>query len=129
MWKRSWVRWIAVLAVVLFVAGAGFARFLHTSAARGYLLRQLQASFGRPVEVGEFDFSLLDGARLEAIGVTVAEDPGFGNEYFLRADSIRAGLRWSALLAGRFEFGTVSISRPSLNLVRNGAGRWNLEDW
>jgi hypothetical protein len=129
MHKRKWLRWIFILAIVLFAASAGLSRALRTSAARRFLITHLEASFGRPVEVGRFDFSLLDGARLEANSVTISEDPRFGNEYFLRADTLRAGLRWRALLVGRFEFGTLSISRPSLNLVRNSQGRWNIEQW
>ena len=71
--------------------------------------RALVASFGRPVDVARFDFSLLDGARLEAHSVTVAEDPHFGNEYFLRAETLTAGLRWLPLLSGRFEFGSAVL--------------------
>jgi AsmA-like C-terminal region/AsmA family len=129
MHKRKWLRWILILAIVLFAASMGFSRALRTSAARRFLIAHLEASFGRPVEVRRFDFSLLDGARLEANSITIAEDPRFGDEYFLRADTLRAGLRWSALFAGRFEFGTLSLSRPSLNLVRNSQGRWNIEQW
>jgi hypothetical protein len=61
--------------------------------------------------------------------VTIGEDPAFGREYFLRADRLTAGLRWSGFLRGRFEFGTLSLSRPSLILARNDAGSWNLERW
>ena len=129
MHKRKWLRWIFILAIVLFAASMGFSRALRTSAARRFLIAHLEASFGRPVEVGRFDFSLLDGARLEANSITISEDPRFGNEYFLRADTLRAGLRWRALLVGRFEFGTLSVSRPSLNLVRDSQGRWNIEQW
>ena len=129
MHKRKWLRWIFILAAVLFAASLGLSRALRTGAARRYLIAHLEASFGRPVEVGRFYFSLLDGARLEANSITIAEDPRFGNEYFLRADTLRAGLRWTALFAGRFEFGTFSLSRPSLNLVRNRQGRWNIEQW
>jgi hypothetical protein len=129
MHKRKWLRWILILAIVLFAASLGFSRALRSSAARRFLIAHLEASFGRPVEVRRFDFSLLDGARLEANSITIAEDPRFGDEYFLRADTLRAGLRWSALLSGRFEFGTLSLSRPSLNLVRNSQGRWNIEQW
>jgi len=129
MHKRKWLRWIFILAVVLFAASMGLSRVMRSSAARRFLIAHLEASFGRPVEVRRFDFSLLDGARLEANSITIAEDPRFGNEYFLRADTLRAGLRWSALLSGRFEFGTLSLSRPSLNLVRNSQGRWNIEQW
>ena len=87
------------------------------------------ASFGRPVDVRYFEFSLLDGARIEAHSVTVSEDPHFGNEYFLRAETLTAGLRWAALFSGRFEFGTLSLQRPSLNLARDAEGHWNIERW
>src|ERR1700680_4126177 len=129
MHKRKWLRWIFILAAVLFAASLGLSRALRTGAARRYLIAHLEASFGRPVEVGRFYFSLLHGARLEANSITIAEDPRFGNEYFLRADTLRAGLGWTALFAGRFEFGTFSLSRPSLNLVRNREGRLNIEQW
>ncbi len=129
MSKRKWLRGVLTVAVLLLAASAGFSRALRTSAARRYLLARLTASFGRPVDVARFDFSLLDGARLEAYSVTVGEDPHFGNEYFLRADALTVGLRWSALLFGRVEFGSFSLLRPSLNLSRDAEGHWNIERW
>lgn len=129
MSKKKWLRWTLGLIVLMFVASAGFSRALRTDSARRYLTAHLVASFGRPVDVSRFDFSLLDGARLEAHSVTVAEDPHFGNEYFLRADTLTAGLRWTALLSGRFEFGSLTLLRPSLNLVRDDEGHWNIERW
>jgi uncharacterized protein involved in outer membrane biogenesis len=124
---RNWLRRIFILALALFAASFGLSRMLRTGTARRFLIAHLEASFGRPVEVGRFDFSLLDGARLKANSITISEDPRFGHEYFLRADTLTAGLRWVALFAGRFEFGALSLSRPSLNLVRDAQGRWNVE--
>jgi len=129
MKKRKWLRLVLIVAVSLLAASAVLSRALQTVAARRYLITRLTASFGRPVDVARFDFSLLDGARLEAHALTVAEDPRFGNEYFLRADTLTAGLRWRALLLGRFEFGSLSLLRPSLNLVRDADGQWNIERW
>jgi hypothetical protein len=129
MRKKIWIRCLLAFAVVAIAGSAGLTRFLQTNSARRYLIAHLESSFGRPVEVRRFGFSLLDGARLEAFSLTVSEDPRFGNEYFLRADTLTAGLRWLALLSGRFEFGTLSLSQPSLNLVRDRQGRWNIEDW
>jgi hypothetical protein len=129
MTKGKWLRGALIAGVVLFAASIGFSRSLRASAARRYLIARLAASFGRPVEVSWFDFSLLDGARIEAHFVTVSEDQDFGNEYFLRADALTAGLRWSALAAGRIEFDSVSLLRPSLNLARNTEGHWNIERW
>ena len=129
MTKRNWLRTILTCGVLLLAASFGFSRALRAGPVRRYLIAHLAASFGRPVEVSWFDFSLLDGARIEAHFVSVADDTGFGNEYFLRADTLTAGLRWSSLLGGRFEFGSVSLSRPSLNVARDSEGHWNIERW
>src|SRR5580700_2291519 len=127
--NRTWLRVVLIGGVLLVVASFGFSRALRAAASRRYLIAHLAASFGRPVEVSWFDFSLLDGARIEAHLVSVSDDPHFGNEYFLRADTLTAGLQWTALLTGRFEFGSVSLSRPSLNLARDAEGHWNIERW
>ncbi|HEX4642425.1 MAG TPA: hypothetical protein VH161_03120, partial [Candidatus Acidoferrales bacterium] len=129
MTKRNWLRVISIGCVLLLAASFGFSRALRTGTVRRYLNAHLATSFGRPVEVSWFDFSFLDGARIEAHFVSVADDTRFGNEYFLRADTLTAGLRWTSLFAGRFEFGAVSLSRPSLNLARDAEGHWNIERW
>jgi uncharacterized protein involved in outer membrane biogenesis len=67
--------------------------------------------------------------RLDMDGVTVGEDPSFGSEYFLRAERMQASLGWMGLLRGHFALGTMSLTRPSLILVRNPGGQWNLEEW
>ena len=128
MSKRRWLG-LALAAAILLLANAGVSGALEHGWARRTLLARLAASFGRPVEVGRFQINLLNGLRLEADSVTVAEDPRFGQEYFLRAEQLTAGLRWAALLRGRVEFGTVSVTRPSLNLVRLPDGSWNIESW
>jgi hypothetical protein len=90
---------------------------------------RLEAAFGRPVQAAGYSFSLWEGPVLEADSVTVGEDPRFGYEYFLRADSLQARFRWLPLLRGRIELGTLSFTRPSLNLVRASNGDWNIEAW
>jgi hypothetical protein len=118
-----------VVIVVFLALDYGLSLLLELGWLNHALTRRLEAAFGRPVEVAQYSFSLLAGPRLEADRVTVAEDPRFGNEYFLRADSLAIGLRWGALLRGRIEFGPVALSGPSLNLVRLPDGEWNLESW
>ena len=79
--------------------------------------------------MGSYDFSLWGGPTLSARSVTVGEDPQFGREYFLRAESVSVRLRWQSLLRGRIEAGTVSLDRPSLNIVLAPDGRWNVAEW
>lgn len=126
---HRWLRIFLIVIVVCLALDYGFSLLLEFGWLNHALTRRLEAAFGRPVDVAHYSFSLLAGPRLEADRVTVAEDPRFGNEYFLRADSLAIGLRWGALLRGRIEFGPVSLSGPSLNLVRLPDGEWNLESW
>jgi uncharacterized protein involved in outer membrane biogenesis len=127
--RRRWLQFLVVLLAVLLAGSFGLSLALRGGWARRGLLARLSAGFGRPVEVGRLGFSLLSGLRLEAQSVTVDEDPRFGDEYFLRAERLTASVRWSALIQGRFEFDTVSLTRPSLNLVRLADGQWNIESW
>jgi AsmA-like C-terminal region len=115
--------------ISLWLAGVGLALAIeHTSLKRRVTVR-LEASFGRPVTVGGYSFSFWTGPALEAYSITVGEDPRFGSEYFLRADALIARVHWHSLLSGHLELGTISLENPSLNLVRNADGDWNLAEW
>ena len=130
--RRSWTwlpKLIALLLVLFWLANAGISLLITHTRLQQRITGRLQSVFGRPVEVGRYNFSLWGGPTLEAQGVTFAEDPRFGHEYFLRAESLTMRLRWPSLLRGHMELGTVSLTRPSLNLVRNAAGDWNLAEW
>jgi hypothetical protein len=126
--RKWWKPALAAVAVVI-VLQTGVSLLVRTHRVHRYLIDHLERAFGRPVEVGHFNLLLLPSPRLDAERVTIGEDPGFGREYFLRAENLTAGLRWTGLLRGHFQFGTLSLSRPSLILVRNNEGRWNLERW
>jgi AsmA family len=118
--------WVTAILVAAQVAASISVR---TPRVRNYFSARLEDAFGRPVQVKHFNIEILPSPRIYASGVTVGEDPAFGYEYFLRAEQLTAGFRWSGFLRGRFEFGTLSLGQPSLTLVRNSEGRWNLEDW
>jgi hypothetical protein len=128
LWNR-WTKGVLLLVIVFWVVSEGISLAAQHTALRSKLSQHLEAAFGRPVEVGSYDFSFWGGPSLEAQSVTVAEDPRFGQEYFLRVDSMAVRLRWRSLLRGHIEFGTLSLTRPSLNLVRSAAGDWNLAEW
>src|SRR6202045_416496 len=118
--------WVTCILVVAQIAAS---ISIRTARVHNYFSARLEDAFGRPVQVKHFNIEILPSPRIYASGVTVGEDPAFGYEYFLHAEQLTAGLRWSGFLRGRFEFGTLSLSQPSLTLVRNSEGRWNLEDW
>ncbi|HTS11507.1 MAG TPA: AsmA family protein [Candidatus Limnocylindrales bacterium] len=130
--RHRWRRWFAILAALaaaLWLADIGISLLIQHTSLKGRLTSHLEAAFGRPVDVRSYRFSLWDGPVLEARSVKVAEDPRFGAEYFLRAEALAVRVRWQSLLTGHLELGTLSLSRPSLNLVRDANGEWNLAEW
>jgi len=129
---RLWIRflkWTLFLIVVLWIASEAASFGIQHTRLRRIFTARIETAFGRPVDVGSYHFSLWDGPALEAYSVTVGEDARFGHEYFLRAESMTVRLRWASLLHRDIELGTLSLTRPSLNLVRNAAGDWNLTEW
>lgn len=129
--RHRWrmLRWMLVLCIFLWIVQAGLDWMVHRPNVSRRLTARLNAAFGRPVEVGQYDVTLWSGPRLLAQSVVVAEDPRFGKEYFLRADTLAVRVRWLPLLRGRIALGTLSFDHPSLNLAINPSGRVNLADW
>lgn len=83
-------------------------------------------SLGRPVHLASVTLRLLPRPGLALSDVIVEEDPAFGAEPTLRAPSVDAYIRLTSLWRGRLEIGRISFDQPSLNLVRNSEGRWNI---
>jgi uncharacterized protein involved in outer membrane biogenesis len=132
MSKRRSRKWfIILLAMALFCVAFGvvLSRVVSSNRAKQYLTARLEQAFGRSVEVGNFGLRWIPTPGIVANRVTISEDPRFGHEYFLRAESIAASPRWVSLFSGKLEVGTLDLSHPSLNLVRNDDGRWNVESW
>jgi uncharacterized protein involved in outer membrane biogenesis len=132
MSKRRSRKWFIIfLATALFCVALGvvLSRAVASNRAKHYLTGRLEQAFGRSVEVSSFGVRWIPTPGIVANRVTISEDPRFGHEYFLRAESIVASPRWLSLFSGKLEIGTLDLSHPSLNLVRNDDGRWNVESW
>jgi hypothetical protein len=70
---------------------------------------------------------LLPRPGFDLEGLVIHDDPAFSAEPMVRADEVSASIRLSSLFRGRIEIANLSATEPSINLVRNAAGRWNLD--
>ncbi len=86
------------------------------------------SALGRQVAVSGIELKLLPRPGMVLSAFVVADDPSYGAEPMLRAESVTAYLRLSSLWRGRLEIGTLELDNPSLNLVRRADGHWNLEE-
>jgi hypothetical protein len=80
------------------------------------------------VDVAAVKIRLLPHPGFDLEDFVVHDDPAFGAEPMLRASEVTASLRIVSLLRGRLEIARLSLTEPSLNLARNPAGHWNLEN-
>ena len=110
-----------VLVLALFLVRPGAQRL------RTRIVRSISLALGRPVDVGSVSLRLLPQPGFDLENFVVHEDPAFGAEPVLQSSDVVATIRVSSLLRGRLEIARLSLTEPSLNLVRNSEGRWNLE--
>jgi uncharacterized protein involved in outer membrane biogenesis len=110
-----------VLVLALFLVRPGAQRL------RARIVQSISLALGRPVDVGSVTLRLLPQPGFELENFVVHEDTEFGAEPLLQSSDVVATLRVSSMLRGRLEIARLSLTEPSINLVRNGEGRWNLE--
>ncbi len=91
------------------------------------IARSIGDSLGRPVHLDRVTLNLLPLPGFTLENFVVAEDPAFGAEPVIRANTVTARLRIRSLWRRQVEFSNISLTDPSVNLVRNAQGKWNLE--
>lgn len=116
---------VATLIVLLVIA-----IFLPPLISLGHYRRSITTSIsvalGRPVYVGAMQLRLLPMPGITMTDFTVEEDPRFGYEPALHANSVVASLRLSSLWRGRLEVSRISLDEASLNLIRKSSGQWSI---
>jgi uncharacterized protein involved in outer membrane biogenesis len=109
-----------VLGLFLFRPGANRLKLRISSS--------ISSALARRVEIGGVQLQVLPQPGFVLSDFSVADDPAYGSEPMLRAPEVTAVIRLTSLLRGRLEIARLSLTDPSLNLVRGPSGRWNIED-
>ncbi len=123
--RRRSTLW-GILAVIALLLVAIFAApWMNVSRFRRGIERSISQGIGRPAQIGSVSFQLFPQPAFVLSHVSIAEDPAFGAEPVMSADTVTATLRISSLLRGRVGVATLSLENPSLNLVRNASGQWD----
>ncbi len=124
---RRHARATLIALAVLALAVWQLPSFLSANRFRRGLEAGLERALHRPVTFGSASFRLLPRPGFALENVVVHEDPAFGQEPFARVDRIEGDIRWRSLWRSRLEFARLRLERPSLNIVRNERGEWNVE--
>lgn len=119
--KRAMALAGAAIALTLFLVRPGAGRL------KSRIAGSIGTALQRQVEISKVHVRLLPQPGFDLEGFVVRDDPSFGAEPVLRCQDVIANLRISSLIRGRLEISRLSLSEPSLNLVRREDGRWNIE--
>ena len=119
--RRKWI-----IAAVILLGIAAFVP-IRLDRLKKRLEASITASLGRRVSAQKINFHLLTQPGFDLENFAIEDDPAFSSEPLLRSDSVTANLRLRSLLGARIEIARLSLKEPSLNLVRNSQGRWNME--
>jgi AsmA family len=118
--SRRGVAAVAALLLILFLFRPGVYRL------RNRIATSIGSALGRRVALDNVRFHLLPRPGFDLEGLVIYDDPAFSAEPMIRAQDVSAAIRFRSLLRGRLEIATLSATDPSINLVRNNQGRWNL---
>jgi hypothetical protein len=119
--------WIALAALVAILAILIVPPFVSVSHYKSRITQLISASLGRPVRISSVEVRLLPRPGFVLSDLTVEEDPAYGAEPVFHANTVTASIRLLSLWRGLLEIDTISADEASLNLVRTGVGRWNLD--
>jgi hypothetical protein len=127
-WRKKRRRlWLALALMVVLLGCVVVPPLVGISRYKSRITQLISASLGRPVRMSSVELRLIPVPGFVLTDLTVDEDPGFGAEPILRANTVTASIRLLSLWRGRLEISTISVDEASLNVVRTAEGRWNLD--
>ena len=123
--RRTWV--LGLVLFVLFLAIAIVPPLVSINHYKARITQLMSESVGRPVRLSSVGMRVLPTPGFVLNDLTIEEDPAYGAEPVLHANTVVATIRLLSLWRGRLEIGRISVDEASLNLVRTPEGLWNLD--
>jgi hypothetical protein len=114
----------AALAAVLLLGLV--APLVEVAFLSGPIQAALEETLGRKVRIGAVHLTLFAGPGFSLDKVSIDEDPRFGLEPFAYVETLEARVRPDKLLFGRLQIASLRFVHPSLNLVKQADGAWNV---
>jgi uncharacterized protein involved in outer membrane biogenesis len=125
--RRPAKLWIGALALAILVSFIVIPPLVNVNRYKSRITQALSNSLGRPVHLSQVELHILPRPGFVITNLTVEEDPQYGAEPVLHANSVTASIRLFSLWRGRLEIGRISVDEASLNLVHAPTGQWNLD--
>ena len=113
-----------VVAVVVIAVGILFATF-NPNDYRETIQTKLEQQLNRKVSLGNMSLGLFP-LRFKVANLSIADDPKFNrNSPFIEAQELSVSVKLLPLLSKSVEVDSLSLERPSVELIKNAQGVWN----
>lgn len=116
---------IGIVVVVLLLAVIALPFLINVNSFRPKLESALTEALGRDVKVGNLSLSILSGS-VSAEDLSIADDPAFSKDPFIRAKSLKVGVEVMPLIFSKALHVTdITLDKPEIDLLRDASGKWN----
>src|SRR6185503_19889035 len=123
--RRGCLSKLLLLILVIGVAAAALP-LVPISPLKDAVESKLSATLGRKVAIESVRLSLIPIPHLTLTGMTAQEDPEFGQDIFLKASEVRAGVDiLQSLRTRQIVLDTITLKSPHVDFVKNSKGVWS----
>jgi AsmA protein len=112
-----------VVLVIVAAVGVLFATF-NPNDYRGTIQAKLEQQLNRKVTLGNMSLGLFP-LRFRVANLSIADDPKFSNRAFLLTQELSVSVKLLPLLSKSVEVESLTLERPSVELIKNAQGVWN----
>jgi AsmA protein len=116
---------IGIVVVLLLLVAITLPFLINVNSFRPKLESALTEALGREVKVGNLSLSILTGS-VSAEDLSIADDPAFSKDPFIRAKSLKVGVEVMPLIFSKALHVTdITLDKPEIALLRDASGKWN----
>jgi len=116
---------VGIVVVILLLIVIALPFLINVNSFRPKLESALTEALGRQVKVGNLSLSILSGS-VSAEDLSIADDPAFSKDPFIRAKSLKVGVEVMPLIFSKALHVTdITLDKPEIALLRDAAGKWN----
>ena len=119
--------WLALSALLLLIALVVVPPLISMARYKNRITQLVSAAVRRPVRLSSVEFRVLPRPGFVISDLIVDEDPAYGSEPVLHANTVVASIRLFSLWRGQLALDRISVDEASVNLVRNAEGHWNAD--
>ena len=116
----------AAIIVLVVAALVALPALVDTPRVQALIATSASHALGRPVTFASVSVKVFPLPAVDLHRLQVAEDPQFGTAPFLKLDTGEVRIKLRPLLTGRLELGDVVLTKPTISVIQDAAGRWNI---